>query len=90
MLPPPLCRLLAEQSAEAPPSLEAVAPSAAQLGAYARQQWEALLLFLVSGAGATPEPPAALRHQCTPIDVPHLLAAAGLMLKDEYTLAQSE
>ena len=72
----------------APPAAPAV-PASTDLAAYARQQWEALLLYLVDSAGsAPPAVPAIL--QAPGVDVAQLLAAAGLMLKDEYTLRQSE
>ncbi|EFN54287.1 hypothetical protein CHLNCDRAFT_25123 [Chlorella variabilis] len=61
-------------------------PSAAELDAYARRQWEALLLYLVNGNGTPPMAPPVLH--ATPIDIPSLLAAAGLMVKDECTLEQ--
>lgn len=63
-------------------------PSAAQLAAFARQQWEALLLYLVSGEGTPPQAPPQLQAQSA--NLAQLLAEAGLMLKDEFTLAQSE
>lgn len=86
--PLPLCRLAEQQHPLPLPS--APAPSPAELAAYAQQQWEALLLFLVSGEGAPPEAPAALQLQDAPVDVPALLVGAGLAVKDEYTLRQGE
>lgn len=72
-----------------PPPTTTASPSPADLLAYSRQQWEALLLFLVSGTGRPPAMPDEL-CSAVPIDVPSLLASAGLMMKDEYTLQQSE
>lgn len=80
--------LEAEQASAAPPPAAAAVPSPAELSAYARGQWEALLLFLVSGGGEPPAAHAALG--VAPVEVPRLLAGAGLMMKDEYTLAQRE
>ena len=79
------CRLLAWQGA-VPPA--AALPSTADLATYARQQWEALLLYLVRGDSAPPEAPAML--QATPIHIPGLLVAAGLMVKQESTREQRE
>lgn len=74
--------------AAALPPPDAVPPSASELAAFARQQWEALLLYLVDGASS---PPGPLHMLCVAaLDVPSLLAAAGLMLKNEYTQRQSE
>lgn len=75
------------QAAALPPP-SAAPPSGAELAAFARQQWEALLLYLVDGASSPPSPPHVLRAAA--LDVPGLLAAAGLMLKNEYTQRQSE
>lgn len=89
-LPPhqPFRRLLTEQDSAAPPAAAAL-PSAADLNAYARQQWDGLLLYLVGGSSQPPGPPPELRGAAA-VDIPSLLARAGLMLKDEYTLSQSE
>lgn len=73
-------------TALAPP--HAAPPSATELAAAARRQWEALLLHLVDGASSPPSPPRVLH--AVPLDVPGLLAAAGLMQKNEYTQRQSE
>lgn len=62
-------------------------PDAGILAAYARQQWEALLLYLVGGEGTTPVAPPEL--QAASIDIRGLLVAAGLMAKDERTQRQS-
>lgn len=59
------------------------------LNHYARQQWDGLLLYLVGGSSQPPGPPPQL-HGAAAVDIPSLLARAGLMLKDEYTLSQSE
>ena len=80
-------RLLTEQDSAAPPAAAAV-PAAADLNAYARQQWDGLLLYLVGGSGQPPLPPPELRGAAS-VDIASLLARAGLMLKDEYTLSQS-
>lgn len=89
-LPPhqPCRRLLTEQDSATPPAAAAL-PSAADLNAYARQQWDGLLLYLVGGSSQPPGPPPELRGAAA-VDIPSLLARAGLMLKDEYTLSQSE
>lgn len=80
---------MAEQQVVAAAPPPAATPSPADLAAYARGQWEALLLYLVSGASQPPGMPAELGGAgATPVDVPRLLAAAGLMARDEYTLAQ--
>ncbi|PRW59756.1 general transcription factor IIH subunit 4 isoform B [Chlorella sorokiniana] len=79
--------LLTEQDSGALPPAAAL-PSAAELNAYARQQWDGLLLYLVGGSSQPPGPPPELRG-AAPVDIPSLLARAGLMLKDEYTLTQS-
>ncbi|KAL4458190.1 hypothetical protein ABPG75_013055 [Micractinium tetrahymenae] len=81
------CGMMDDLQAAALPPPDAAPPSAAELAAFARQQWEAVLLFLVDGASSPPSPPHVLR--AAPLDVPSLLAAAGLMLKNEYTQRQS-
>ncbi|KAI3435634.1 hypothetical protein D9Q98_001693 [Chlorella vulgaris] len=77
--------LLAGHAATLPP--RASVPDAGILAAYARQQWEALLLYLVGGEGTTPVAPPEL--QAASIDIRGLLVAAGLMAKDERTQRQS-
>lgn len=81
------CGMVDGMQAAALPPPSAAPPSGAELAAFARQQWEALLLYLVDGASSPPSPPHVLRAAA--LDVPGLLAAAGLMLKNEYTQRQS-
>lgn len=83
LLPSCCCRLLSGRHSALPPSAAAAAavPSAAQLSAYARQQWEALLLYLVN---SNSEPPAApLGLGAAAINIPQLLTAAGFIGWDE-------
>ncbi|KAI7840143.1 hypothetical protein COHA_005926 [Chlorella ohadii] len=78
--------LTGQDSATPPPA--ATLPLPEDLNHYARQQWDGLLLYLVGGSSQPPGPPPQL-HGAAAVDIPSLLARAGLMLKDEYTLSQS-
>lgn len=68
-----------------PLEVEAAAPSPEEADAFSRQQWEALLLYL----GASGNVPPALPRDLAagggqdPLNVPALLAAAGLVIKGE-------
>ena len=73
--------------------MSAVAPSAEALSSYALQQWEALLLYLVGAAASLgpPDMPELLQGVAAPpVDIPSLLSAAGLTVKDETTQEQGE
>lgn len=67
-----------------PQEVEAAAPSPEEADEHARRQWEALLLYLGASSDAPPGLPRELvtagQQQ---LDVPSLLLAAGLLLKDE-------
>jgi hypothetical protein len=78
--------LLAQQPTT--PPADALIPAPEELAAYAQQQWEALLLYLVGGSNLPPQPPSTLPGPL--IDVPGLLAAAGLMTKGEQSQMQCE
>ncbi|PSC69613.1 general transcription factor IIH subunit 4 isoform A [Micractinium conductrix] len=70
------------------------APPADDLSEYARQQWEALLLHVVDGSSPPPALPPGLQAEAgRGVDVPALLAGAGLVVKCEgaftHTITES-
>ena len=89
----PLCSLSAELVAPAAAVLPSAppAPPADDLSEYARQQWEALLLHVVDGSSPPPALPPGLQAEAERgVDVPALLAGAGLVVKCEGAFTHSE